>query len=385
MPILSLDDFKSLPIGQFAPGSWTVEYHDRTHLADKTYVPLGEVKIEEVSRKGDVLFSFRPTPRKPKNKQTTEHTPQEENYLESLLEKAWDQGAIEGKVNPADAADYISDQLEESMARLGLVQLTFEIDDPEFSERSFAVIILDTNALRGGAVRHLREQYGSVQLWTIIPLVSLMEIGERTANITQKAADKPKKQNCSLIRVRPQVTITPQEIRWLKKNFPTETLELVPELFRTFRGYEASREREPDRVLINDRLILEGIKDLRRQRGLPEVVYLMSGDKDMSRLARLEGIHTIYPARPGIRESPEGICSVRYSLEARTYILCSIHRFLWDLTHVFSRIRLQCLEGPQAGRIVELFYYFPTKLVHDWIADKLEVTGLGPGLTTNVI
>jgi hypothetical protein len=167
------------------------------------------------------------------------------------------------------------------------------------------------------------------------------------------------------------------EVKWIKERFPTETLELAPELLRTFRGYETGRDKEPDRISMNDRLILEGIKDLRRQRGLPEGVYLMSGDKNMSRLARLEGIHTIYPAVPAIQSFPNGIYSIRFSLEARIYIVCSIHRFLWDLTHVFSKIRARCISGKQKGRALELSYYFPTKLVNDWIDDKLEVTDLG--------
>ena len=74
-------------------------------------------------------------------------------------------------------------------------------------------------------------------------------------------------------------------------------------------------------------MILEGIKDLRRQRNLSESVYLMSGDKDMSWLARLEGIQTIYPEMPDIQDLSDGIYSIRYSLEARTYVVCSIYRF----------------------------------------------------------
>jgi len=148
---------------------------------------------------------------------------------------------------------------------------------------------------------------------------------------------------------------------------------------------EKGPDKMPDRVTINDRLILEGIKDLRRQRSFPEGVYLVSSDKDVSRLARLEGIHTIYPAVPSLQESPDGVYSVRYSLEARTYVLCSIHCFLWDLTHVFSRIRARCLSGCQAGRVLELLYYYPTKLVNDWISDKLEVREFGSGLVANTV
>lgn len=387
--IFSLDDFKLSPVGRFAPGTWVVEYHDRTHLPRDTYVSLGEVEIEECTQKGDAFFRFRPRSRESlESGQTPKQDPEKNQVFGLSIREAWDKGEVKGQKDSKRAARVILDQLSESMVRLGLMRPTFEIDHPEFiTERRFAIVVLDTNALRNGAVRHLKEQFQSMQLWAIIPLVSLMEIGERVTYMTSRARGECKSQNSALIRIRPQVTIAPQEVKWIKENFPTETLELAPELLRTFRGYDTQKspDRKPDRVSINDRLILEGIKDLRRQRGLPEGVYLMSSDKDMSRLARLEGIHTICPARPAIRESPDGIYSIRYSLEARTYIFCSIHRFLWDLTHVFSKIRARCRSGPQAGHAVELFYYFPTKLVNDWVDDKLEVTYLGSGSAANIV
>ena len=372
MPILSLDDFTSSPVGCFDRGTWSVTYHDRTHLPRDAYVSLGKIEIEQWTQKGDAFFGF--------------HPDSSDEFEQSIL-KAWNKGKVDGKKNSKDAVKVILDQLSESMIRLGLVQplFEFEIEGLEFIlERKFAIVVLDTNALRDGAIRHLKEQFQGTQLWAIIPTVSLMEIGERIAYMTSKDREGRKCQNSGLIRLRPQVAIAPQEVKWIKDNFPTETLELAPELMRTFRGYE-TRKKEPDRVSINDRLILEGIKDLQRQRGLPEGVYLMSSDKDMSRLARLEGIHTIFPAKPDIQKFPDGIYSLRYSLEANTYVSCSIHRFLWDLTHVFSKIRVQCTSGPQEERKLELFYYYPTKLVNDWVDDKLEVTDLGSSSATDTV
>ena len=183
------------------------------------------------------------------------------------------------------------------------------------------------------------------------------------------------------------MTVAPRAVKWIREHFPTETLELAPELLRAFRGYETKKNdpyTEPDRISINDRLILEGIKDLRRQRNLSEGVYLMSGDKSMSRLARLEGIQTIYPEIPAIQGIRDGISSIRYSFEYKAHVVCSIHRFLWDLTHVFSKIRVRkCAERTQKSRQLELFYYYPTKLVNDWVDDKLEVIGFGSGSTAD--
>ena len=377
MTILSLDKFRSSPDARFSKGTWVVEYHDKTHLCEGTYLCLGKVEIEECTPDGNCFFRFHPRSGK---------------QLETCLDNEWrdkfDDQQVDGQAEKAAKA--ILGQLRESIVRLGLLQPRFEIENCKFiTDRKFAIVVLDTNALRNGAVFHLQEQFPSTRMWIIIPTITLMEIGEKSATIKSRVGDKPKPNNSALIRSRPQVTIAPQAVKWIRERFPTETLELAPELLRTFRGYETSRNdpyKEPDRISINDRLILEGIKDLRRQRNLSESVYLMSGDKDMSWLAQLEGIQTIYPAIPDIQGVPDGIYSIRYSLEYRTYVACSIHRFLWDLTHVFSKIRVRkCTEGTQKGEELELFYYYPTKLVNDWVDDKLEVTGFGSNSTTDAV
>ena len=371
MPI-SLDEFRSSTDTQFSEGTWVVEYHDRTHLHKDNYLPLGKIDIEECKSDEERLFRFYPRCSK---------------KLKKSINDAWKNGHREDDAKKA--ADIILDQLSESMVRLGLMQPNYEISDyKSINQRNFAVVVLDTNALRDGAIRHLKEQFRNTQMWIIIPTITLMEIGEKVTNLSSRDRKGFKKNN-NIIKGRPQVTIAPQELKWIRKYFPTETLELAPELLRTFRGYETSgttSDKEPDRISINDRLILEGIKDLRRQRNLSEGVYLMSADKDMSRLARLEGIQTIYPAMPDIQDVSDGIYSIRYSFESKAYVVCSIHRFLWDLTHVFSKIRVrECTKDLQKRKELELFYYYPTKLVNDWVNDKLEVTDFGSSSTTQTV
>ena len=377
MAILSLGEFKSLPDARFSKGAWVVEYHDKTHLRENTYIRLGRIEIEECTPDGNCFFRFHP---------------QCSKQLEKCIDNLWkcEKGKrdAEKATETEKAVETILDQLGESMVRLRLLQPRFEIEDCKFiTDRKFAIVVLDTNALRNGSVSHLQERFPQTRLWIIIPTVTLMEIGEKDANIASRAKDKPKPNNSALIRSRPQVTVAPQEVKWIREHFPTETLELAPELLRAFRGYETKKNdpyREPDRISINDRLILEGIKDLRSQRNLSEGVYLMSGDKSMSRLARLEGIQTIYPEIPAIQGTCDGISSIRYSFEYKAHVVCSIHRFLWDLTHVFSKIRVRkCAERTQKSGQLELFYYYPTKLVNDWFGDKLEVTGFGSSSTAD--
>ena len=73
------------------------------------------------------------------------------------------------------------------------------------------------------------------------------------------------------------------------------------------------------------------------------------------------------------------IYSIRYSFESQNlHVVCSIHRFLWDLTHVFSKIRVRkCTDKTQKSEGLELSYYYPDKFVNDWVNGKLEVTGFG--------
>jgi len=209
--VLSLGDFKSLPAGQFAPGIWVVEYHDKTHLPENTYVALGKAVVEECTQKGDTFFRFQPRPT-----ESLGGTQTSDAYDQGIglsLRGAWANRAGEG--DPEHAAEVIYDQLSESLVRLGITRPLFEIDGPELSERKFAVVVLDTNALRDGAIRHLKEQFRNLQLWIIIPTISLMEIGERVAYMTNRAKGQWKPgelvKRCRLFcggsfRPRPRVT-----------------------------------------------------------------------------------------------------------------------------------------------------------------------------------
>ena len=61
MAILSLGEFKSLPDAQFSKGTWVVEYHDKTHLRENTYIRLGKIEIEECTPDGNCFFSVPPS------------------------------------------------------------------------------------------------------------------------------------------------------------------------------------------------------------------------------------------------------------------------------------------------------------------------------------
>ena len=169
MTILPLDEFRASPDAQFSKGTWVVEYFDRTHLRTGNYLSLGKIDIEERTPDGQHLFRFYPRCIK---------------KLKKCICNAWKNGT--GTGDPKKAAEIILDQLSESMVRLGLLQPNFEISDcKSINERNFAVVVLDTNALRDSAVRHLKEQFPNTQMWIIIPTVTLMEIGEKVCKFKQ--------------------------------------------------------------------------------------------------------------------------------------------------------------------------------------------------------
>ncbi len=365
--ILSLGEFKTAAGRHLCKGTWTLEYHDRTHLPRGAFVALASIEIEDGGPGGNWFFRFEPK----------SHTGLAKGF--EAAEKLFSKG-----MEATKAAKVSLDQIRESLVRVGLLQPRFEIEGSHSLECSrFAIVILDTNALRSGSAYHLQEQFPDTRIWMVVPSVTLMEIGERLASVASRDRGGCKPQNSALLRTRPQVTIAPGEIMRIREQFPAETLELAPELLRVFRGYETRHgDKEPDRVSINDRLILESIKDLQRQRNVSSGVYLMSGDKDISRLAHLEGIQTIFPEVPDLETT--GIYSVRYSLESRAHVVCSIFRLLWDLAHVFSCIRMSRDGAPGGESDLALSYYYESKLVKDWADDKLEVQ-VGPGCPSDAV
>ena len=101
-----------------------------------------------------------------------------------------------------------------------------------------------------------------------------------------------------------------------------------------------------------DRLIIESTKNLKRDRGLHQGVYLITGDKDMASLATLENQGSLHIGVPD--HVPSEISSVKYDSFKERLILTPVHYLLWDLAQVFSTI---CLENKELGCTYKLVYY----------------------------
>ena len=145
---------------------------------------------------------------------------------------------------------------------------------------------------------------------------------------------------CNVLQMRPQVSAISRELNHIRQWRPVEMLTTLPEHLGKSNGESNI-----------DRLIIESVKNLKRDRGLQQGVYLLTGDKDMASLATLENQASVHIGVPAL---PLEVSSLRYDSYNGKLVLTPVHYLLWDLAEVFSRI---CLENKKLSRTYELCYY----------------------------
>lgn len=227
-------------------------------------------------------------------------------------------------------------------------------------------MVVDTGALRRGIMSFLTASMPDLPIWTLVPTFTMIEAQKHSANITSLARKRWRPKNYHVLRQRPQASCIAREINNLKAYRPVEFLAAPLELVSPALGKNPDSNQAGSGTLQNslvDRLIIEAVKNLKRERGMERNIYLVTGDKDMASLAQIENIETIYIELP---ELPPLISSLRYNLlhpnKEKRFTICPVHHFLWDLAHVFSRIQIR---GHQ--RTYELNYYSGVRhgLSHD--------------------
>ncbi len=211
------------------------------------------------------------------------------------------------------------------------------------SEHGSLIAVADTSALRRAAISFLHKTLSNVQIWTVVPVFVMTEV-QRQVNelndIWQRNKNNPKLKDYTVLKKRPQVSIISRELNHIRQWRPVEMLTTLPEHLGQSNGQSKI-----------DRLIIESVKNLKRDRGLHQGVYLLTGDKDMASLATLENQGSLHMDVPSL---PSEIHSVRYDSHNGRLLLTPIHYLLWDLAEVFSTIRL---EGKECSPIYELTYY----------------------------
>lgn len=336
--LLELDEFiAEYPLW----GEWEISYTDGTHLKNDEYVKLGDITIdasEQTAQEQPILpFTFRPVTNKQIKRRFCE-LPQGENQADR-------------------AKRIIHSELADSMLRTGLLRPQFCLMEEQTIEMRFLEVIkrlskhghltfvVDTGALRRAVTSFLHKTLSNVPIWTVVPVFVMTEVQQKVYKLNEiwtasKGGTSPHPGKCDVLEKRPQVSCISRELNHIRQWRPVEILSTLPE--------KLSQSNGNSRI---DRLIIESMKSFKQDRGLHHAVYLLTGDKDMASLATLENQRSLYIDVPS---PPLEACSVRYDSYNGMSVLTPIHFFLWDLTQVFSTIRL---ENKECSRTYELVYY----------------------------
>lgn len=340
-------------------GKWKVSYTDGTHLKEKRYVKLGDITIdasEKIAQDYPILpFTFRPIDVKHIKRDFSKLFKEEEqtNNTKKNDEQSSKRASAEWRAN--EAATLIRDQLADTMVRTGLLRPNLCLMEEQTIKTNFLEVmkriskhgslisVLDTSALRRAATSFLHNTLSNVQIWTVVPVFVMAEV-QRQVNelntIWRRNKNNPKLKDYTVLRKRPQVTVISRELNHIRQWSPVETLTTLPEHLGQSNGQSKT-----------DRLIIESVKNLKRDRGLHQSVYLLTGDKDMASLATLENQASLHVDVPSL---PSEINSVRYDSYNGRLLLTPIHYLLWDLAQVFSTIRI---ENAKLARTYEIVYY----------------------------
>ncbi len=341
-------DSRSLNLDEFIAryplwGEWKVSYTDGTHLPEKEYVKLGDITIdadEEIVRRYPILpFTFSPV----SNKKI-------KSRFSKLAEKKKDE---QKQANRAQTI--ILDQLADSMVRTGLlrpefclmkdqgVEMEFRKVMKKLSEHGYLILVADTSALRRAVISFLHKTLSNVLIWTVVPVFVMIEVQRQVSELNKiwretDSGKKPHLGKCDVLEKRPQVSVISRELNHIRQWRPVEMLTTLSEHLGQSNGNSNI-----------DRLIIESLKTLKRDRELIQGSYLITGDKDMASLATLENQGSLHIGVPSL---PSKLRSIRYYSHNSRVVLTPVHYLLWDLAQVFSTIRLE-----NKKRKYELVYY----------------------------
>ena len=160
----------------------------------------------------------------------------------------------------------------------------------KISKHGHLTLVVDTSALRRAVISFLHKTLFNVQIWTVVPVFVMTEVQRQVNelnNVWNESKNEPKFKNYKVLEQRPQVSTISRELNHIRHRRPVEMLTTLPEHLGQSNGTSKI-----------DRLIIESMKNIKRDRGLHQGVYLLTGDKDMASLATLEK-----PKQPPYRRS----------------------------------------------------------------------------------
>ena len=165
----------------------------------------------------------------------------------------------------------------------------------QLSKHGYLILIADTSALRRAVISFLHKTLSNVLIWTVVPVFVMKEVQRQTKELSDiwkkiSTGTQPHPGKCKVLSQRPQVSCISRELNHIRQWRPLEMLTTLPEHLDQSNGNSGI-----------DRLIIESAKNIRRDRGLHQSVYLVTGDKDMASLATLENQASLHIGAPTFR------------------------------------------------------------------------------------
>jgi len=287
-----------------------------------------------------------------------------EDQFKVKLQAAWEHYK-RPKTFPADeaapsAAERALDALHESLIRTGVAPLELEAQVlKKMREKPYIVIICDTNTIRWGISDRMMCVLGDrVTLWTVVPVVSMLETQNRAADVAKAYRDPGPHNYKTVLGYVPSTASVLSDLMALRFRAPVEYLEMPSELLRETAA----------KSYVKDRVIIECVKETLKRRRLLNA-YLVSGDVDMLRFAEVEGIDTLLVRKPS---RPASYLSPYLDTQLRGLVAVPLHDVLWDLAYTFNTL---LLETEDSGKKFILSYHIKGKTLEDWRRGRLLLVG----------
>ena len=347
--IKSIEEFEKQ--NEIYQGEWELSYSDNRYLPDDEYIPFGKIEFDEIDAEkldqeyGIIINSF--------NLSICS--------FETITDKKHLFNSDSGKsINDEKFEKFIDSfiqALSKSLTRTGI--LTPEIDKrniDDLNNENILILVHETNAIVNGTTNYLLHELGNKNILNIIPKIIQFEIQEKADHFKSKKDGKYNAEN------RAFSTNALRVINQIKKDYPLEYIGDIAELFIT-------KKIGDKRNVFYDRITVETIKNIYGSRNINGKVFLVTSDFDMARFARMENVDVFYSKFRRLK-SNEKLYSTRFSLLKKDFYYCSIYDLLWDLTNLFSKIKLRNIEN---NKTFTFNYYLPGKQLHNWENDQLEI------------
>lgn len=266
------------------------------------------------------------------------------------------------------AGSEIRKYLADSYIRVGLLEPIIEFSELRtLVEIQQLVVLVDTNIINLGILDYIVDCRDDAKpILAIVPVTSLLEL-QKWSDEARPSRRLTKLDEGKLTTTvhRSMGTVAIHHIQRLKERCLVEFIEVdtaTLQFFYTEVGKAGTRR---------DRIIIESIKQVLGQRRFSESPRVLTADKNVAKLLKLENIEAVYVGQPSL---PDKIYSVRYNLFRKTYFTASLPLLLWTLAESFGEIRADPLDEAEPGSgLLAIRYIWEDWTLEDWLQRRMEV------------